>query len=152
MSNHNNRILNTNTTKTATNKCSCRDKTNCPPQGNCLQETVVYKATIKTDTTKKRTSGAQRPHSRQDATTAKRAWSTKAKQNKLSIQYWKHAKQGKTPTITWKIIKKYHPYKLCTKTDEKKSTCKRNIIWYNPPAKITEAKIEKHILNLWKLN
>ena len=116
MSNHNNRILNTDTTKTATNKCNCRDKNNCPLQGNCLQESVVYKATIKTDTTTETYIGSTETtfKTRYNNHKTSMKYESKAKQTKLSIQYWKHAKQGKTPTITWEIIKECHPYKCGT--------------------------------------
>ena len=121
MSNHNNRILNTDTTKTATNKCNCRDKTNCPLQGNCIHEAVVYKATIKTDTTKETCIGSTETtfKTRYNDHKTSMKYESKAKETKLSIQYWKHAKQGKTPTITWEILfLKYHPYKCgATKCD-----------------------------------
>ena len=31
------------------NKCNCRDKLNCPLNGNCLQKCIVHRATVKSD-------------------------------------------------------------------------------------------------------
>ncbi|CAH3135148.1 unnamed protein product [Pocillopora meandrina] len=53
--NHNKRILHSfhsphtkdNKDGTGTNKtCNCRQKNNCPLNGNCLQSSVVYQATV----------------------------------------------------------------------------------------------------------
>ena len=32
------------------NKCNCKQKEKCPLNGNCLQPTVTYEGTVKTDT------------------------------------------------------------------------------------------------------
>ena len=52
--NHNKRILNSpaHTDKTADNtidpkSCNCRQKNSCPLNGNCLQSSVIYQATVK---------------------------------------------------------------------------------------------------------
>ena len=33
-------------------KCNCRDKSNCPLNGKCLEDRLIYKATVETDNSK----------------------------------------------------------------------------------------------------
>ena len=47
ISSHNKSILKSNN-DTASKMCNCRDKSNCPLNGQCQQEAVIYKATVKT--------------------------------------------------------------------------------------------------------
>ena len=44
---HNSNVLKSHTNDM--NKCNCRDKLNCPLNGNCLQKCIVYRATVKSD-------------------------------------------------------------------------------------------------------
>ena len=39
--------------------CNCRDNTPCPLEGNCLQQNVVYKATITTNSETKEYIGSK---------------------------------------------------------------------------------------------
>ena len=48
---HNAKLLNHSETALGIKKCNCRNKGNCPLDGNCLTKEVVYKATI-TNTSK----------------------------------------------------------------------------------------------------
>ena len=41
-----------NTAPSTTKTCSCRRKTDCPKDGNCLSECLIYKASISTTTNK----------------------------------------------------------------------------------------------------
>ena len=55
ISKHNHKVLNAENREADVNdkECNCRRKLLCPLEGKCLQETVIYKATVTTDTTKK---------------------------------------------------------------------------------------------------
>ena len=44
---HNSKVLKSHTNDM--NKCNCRDKLNCPLNGNCLQKCIVYRATVESD-------------------------------------------------------------------------------------------------------
>ena len=48
---HNKKILHENNQqeKNKEKKCNCRKKEECPLKGNCLVESVIYKATLKTE-------------------------------------------------------------------------------------------------------
>ena len=55
ISKHNHKVLNDMNVDINTNdkKCSCQNKPSCPLKGECLQETVIYKATVSTNNSKK---------------------------------------------------------------------------------------------------
>ena len=45
---HNKSVLETKSEELKGKQCNCRDITTCPLQGNCLQDSVVYQADVKT--------------------------------------------------------------------------------------------------------
>ncbi|GFS25682.1 inositol hexakisphosphate and diphosphoinositol-pentakisphosphate kinase 2 [Elysia marginata] len=54
ISSHNKRIINESSNKASTTKlCNCRDKPSCPLQGKCLEQSLVYQATISETNTNK---------------------------------------------------------------------------------------------------
>ncbi|GFR76509.1 hypothetical protein ElyMa_005802200 [Elysia marginata] len=54
ISSHNKRIINESSKKVSTtNLCNCRDKPSCPLQGNSLEQSLVYQATVKETNTNK---------------------------------------------------------------------------------------------------
>lgn len=104
----NNRLLRRDEDNTATSRtCNCRNRSECPLEGKCLAENVVYKATVQTsrevkeyigstgDTFKKRFYGHSRTfRNRESAHTT------------LSKYVWEARDKGETPTISWKILHK----------------------------------------------
>ena len=48
---HNSEIMK-NPASSTTKTCNCRRKTDCPMDGNCLSECLVYKASVSTTTNK----------------------------------------------------------------------------------------------------
>ena len=48
---HNSKIMK-NTAPSTTKTCNCRRKTDCPMDGNCLSECLIYKASVSTTTNK----------------------------------------------------------------------------------------------------
>ena len=62
MKRHNHKVLNNSnkTYKVNDKKCSCQKKDLCPLKGDCLRETVVYKATVSTNSGKKTTLEVQK--------------------------------------------------------------------------------------------
>ena len=51
ISNHNRRVLKSNTTSSERKTCNCRVKNECPLLGKCLTKSLVYNAEIKTTDT-----------------------------------------------------------------------------------------------------
>ena len=46
LSNHNQKLLQNETTEENCKLCNCRTKNNCPVKGECLTKGVIYKATV----------------------------------------------------------------------------------------------------------
>ena len=87
--NHNKRILNSskpfndtanNTNTKDTKTCSCQQKNTCPLNGNCLQSSLIYQATVtcKDNSTLKCTSDLQKMTSRLDTETTPHHSNTKS--------------------------------------------------------------------------
>ena len=102
------------TNNNANKKCSCQNKKECPLDGNCLISTVVYEATLETDsgqpytyigltegTFKTRLYGHHYDfkHEKQEHST------------ELSKKVWELKRSGVGYKITWRIIDKTQPYK-----------------------------------------
>ena len=119
---HNTKLLNKTVEQTQTlanskKTCNCRIKQECPLQGNCLARTVVYKATITTQTTTKTYVGST------EATFKKRYYAHKADMNKqanrnnttLANFVWDAKDRGEEPTVTWQILKNCKSYRCGTR-------------------------------------
>ena len=55
---HNKKIEFIHSTTHSNKQCNCRDKETCPLPGNCLQKNVMYKVTVKTNSSVKQHIGA----------------------------------------------------------------------------------------------
>ena len=106
---HNARILRQlNMTTNNTKTCNCRNKGECPLEGNCLAEGVIYKATLSTSkgemdyigstgcTFKKRFSGHKYTITHQN----------QQNNTELSKYFWKQKDKGEEPKIKWRILHK----------------------------------------------
>lgn len=102
---HNHKVLNnTNRTHNANDKkCSCQKKDLCPLKGDCLQETVVYKATVSTNSGKQTYIGSteltfkdrfyghssdfRHKNNRVKTTLASHIWDCKDKQTEYNVSW-----------------------------------------------------------------
>ena len=125
IANSNKSKLATNEDTPATKNCNCEEGVICPLDGNCLESTIVYKATVKTipENSCKEYIGAT------EGTFKSRLYNhTKSFRNReysndtvLSKHIWELRKRNKNFSINWKILKKATRYKpganncdLCT--------------------------------------
>ena len=102
----------TDETKLAEN-CNCRNKSNCPLNGNCLKNCVIYKATI--------SSGNQRDLYYGSRSTAfKKRFNNHSssfrhqrleKSTELSKRVWEHKNKGRDYQIQWSVIKEAAPHR-----------------------------------------
>ena len=111
---HNSKVMTSSSTSTQTQPktCNCQKKDECPMNGNCLQEAIIYQATVKTPTDEKIYIGStERPFKQRyyghksDLTHEKKRGSTA-----LSAYYWEQKDRGLVPNVTWKILKKCRKY------------------------------------------
>ena len=119
---HNAKILSNSNKRTDTQPhtqkaCNCRTSTDCPLQGKCRTETVVYKATIKTKKDTKIYIGSTENEFKQ------RYYAHKGDMGKQTNRYkttlanhvWECKDKGDNPVVTWEILRKCNRYKCGTR-------------------------------------
>ena len=92
-------------------KCNCRKKEECPLDGECLVNEVVYQATKETyiGLTSNQFKARYRNHQMSFRHEKRR------NEIELSKHLWKLKEEGKDFTVAWKIIAKAKPYTNLTK-------------------------------------
>ena len=108
---HNRKIINNSikNNHNNTHRCSCRNPQDCPLEGNCLSNNIVYQADISTieDTSINKTYiGIASTTFKARYGNHVQSFSNYHKRNNtsLSTYYWKLKQRQLTPTIKWKII------------------------------------------------
>ena len=118
ISSHNKKILSTNTTEQQQTEkdCNCRNKTECPLEGKCLQKNVIYQATVTTNTTEETYVGlATNFKERYRNHKCSLKLQKRRNETELSKYIWKLKDEKKPYSIKWKIIKKCQKYNNITK-------------------------------------
>jgi hypothetical protein len=119
---HNARVISTHQPKQPEQEgCNCRKATDCPLQGQCLTEGLVYQATVETTTTppqvetytgltvgtfKHRFSGHKASFKHSDKQTA----------TTLSHHIWTLKKANTPHTITWRVLERGRGYNPASKS------------------------------------
>ena len=118
ISSHNSKVLNSTPNPTENRTCNCRQPQECPLNGNCLTECVVYKATVSSANNPNRiyyglTEGAFKTH----FNAHKRSFRTEScrKETELSKYIWELKDKDEAHEITWTIEKAASPYKCGTR-------------------------------------
>ena len=96
-----------------TNKktCSCRQKSDCPSNQNCLSECLVYNAVVNTSTTKNYFGTCEKSFKeRYNNHTSSFKNRSRQKSTELSNYIWELKENRKNYTIDWLIAMKAHPY------------------------------------------
>ena len=119
ISTHNAKILTPTTAPLANSKlCNCRTPSNCPLNGLCLTESIVYKATVSAATKPKMVYYGlteNRFKERYNDHTSSFRNRTYISKTKLSSYIWELKDQGIEPHIQWEIHKHAAPYICGTK-------------------------------------
>ena len=122
---HNLKIINENNaepTNTTTKTCNCRNKANCPLKGQCLTETIIYKAKLETQTGTKEYIGSTERDFKTRYNGHTQSFRTQYKSNATALSQcvWEQNLQP-NPTVNWEILQHTHTYKpgnrmcdLCT--------------------------------------
>ena len=167
ISNHNRKLMKTNTVSHSIKKCNCIDTNFCPLQGNCVQSSVVYKADVTTSTSTSTYIGLASNTFKERYNNHLSTLRYKHKENHttLSKYIWQLKSEGIQYDIKWSIIGHAPAY---NKVSKKCHLClleKTNIIMSrnsNSLNKRTEIMNkcrhrEKHLLSsvgpaVWKKN
>ena len=95
--------------------CNCKDKGNCPLDGKCLTESLVYEAQLKTNCNQKflyigLTGNSFKTRFNQHKHTFSNP--EKRTSTRLSEKVWELKDKGTPFGITWKVRKKGRPYRI----------------------------------------
>ena len=94
--------------------CNCRDRSQCPLDGRCREETLVYQATISSsnNATKHNYIGAVEGDFKQRFYNHKTTFTNTTKRNTtaLSAHYHHLTDKNEQPQIKWNILTKCRPY------------------------------------------
>ena len=141
---HNSNILRKNQSTTqdakqASKTCNCRKPEECPVQGKCMQQTVVYKASVTTKTDIKTTTktyiGSTENTFKQRYTGHKSDTQNRSKRNSTTLSHyiWDCKDNGIKPNITWEILRTCSKYKCGTRRCDLCLTEKLLILRENGP-------------------
>ena len=114
ISSHNKAVLSNfyqSQTQTNDKECNCRKKDQCPLDGKCLTQNVVYQATITTQTSSDSYVGlATNFKERYRNHTASFRHKSKRNKTELSKHIWTLNDNNKPFTIKWRVLKQCKPY------------------------------------------
>ena len=100
-------------------ECNCRKKTECPLDGKCLQENVVYQATITTDAATDAATesyiGLATNFKEQYRYQSSFRHINKRNETELSKYIWTLKDAKKPFEIKWKVLKRCRPYNNVSK-------------------------------------
>ena len=121
---HNKKLLNNNQgskdNDTPKQMCNCRDKSNCPMEGKCLEKNIIYQATVtRTDNNNNETYiGLCSTTFKQRYANHKTSIEHKHKRHstELSNYIWKLKEQNIPYVLKWKILRHSKPYSNISKT------------------------------------
>ena len=113
------KILRNNDTNNVLEGCNCQKKENCPLEGNCKIEKVVYGAAVETNDHRSEPytgltiNTFKERYTQHSASMRRREGSSSTT---LSEYFWKAKDEGKEPTVTWSILGRGGGYNPKTKS------------------------------------
>ena len=121
ISKHNKKVLATvDEGKTQEKMCNCRIKSLCPMDGQCLQQALVYKATLTSENVTKAYIGLTENTFKERFRNHKQSLQhpEKSASTQLSQHFWKLKSKGcntSIESISWEMLKKSSPYQCGTR-------------------------------------
>lgn len=109
---HNDRVLN-RVTGNETRPCNCRDKPNCPMDGQCLSKCIVYKAVVEANNTNSTYYGVCEGEFKSRYNNHTKSFRLRKYENdtELSKCIWSLKDNNTEYAIKWSIVSKAIPYK-----------------------------------------
>ena len=100
---HNSQLLKNDTEGEEKRSCNCRKKETCPVEGKCLEEGIIYEATIKSNSDEKKYIGLTQGSFKRRLYNLRTA-------TELSKHIWDLRDRQEEFEISWKIIDRAHSY------------------------------------------
>ena len=109
---HNRKLLSTLEPAQNTRNCNCRQRANCPLQGNCLVKSIIYKATVKTEGQEMFYLGCCEGEFKSRFNNHSQSFKKQAHMNdtRLSNYIWNLKQRKEVFNIVWSIAAKASPY------------------------------------------
>ena len=119
ISSHNKRILSNSKPETPANvsNCNCRNPNECPLDNHCLDECLIYEASVSSEEGKMRYLGSTEGSFKTRFTQHKASLVNESKSSStaLSLHVWDLKKRNIPHEIKWKVVSKCRPYKCETR-------------------------------------
>ena len=117
ISSHNKKLLSQTDNSKSPKTCSCRKKTECPLNNECLSRCIVYKATVKTENSTKEYIGGTEPTFKERLYNHNGSFNTRSRrcETKLSEYIWECKDKNEPYEIKWSIVSRTFPYKCGTR-------------------------------------
>ena len=97
-------------------KCNCKNKSECPLEEKCLQANVVYQATVTTETRAESYIGLATNFKERYRNHKTYFWhANRRNETELSKHVWTLKDAKKYFHIKWKVLRKCHPYNNISK-------------------------------------
>ena len=108
---HNNRLLKSSNEDKRT--CNCRKNDTCPVEGHCLEEGIIYEATVKSNTEEKKYVGLTEGTFKRRLYGHRQSFKNSSLRNatELSKYIWNVKEREEEYELTWSIIDRAPPYK-----------------------------------------
>ena len=105
---------------------------NCPLEGKCRESSIMYKATLKSDSITRHYYGCSETVFKTRFNNHKQSFVHRYKRNatELSKAIWNAKDAGTNPTIEWSIAAETSPYQ--PEQNRAISVLPRNLLFYNP--------------------
>ena len=117
ISSHNKKLLSQADNSNSPKTCSCRKKTECPLNNECLSRCIIYKATVKTENSTKEYIGGTEPTFKERLYNHNGSFNTRSRrcETKLSEYIWECKDKNEPYEIKWSIVSRTSPYKCGTR-------------------------------------
>lgn len=114
---HNNKVLREAPPKRATGKmCNCRQKSQCPLDGACLEKSIIYKAVVSTEQNEKEYIGLTATDFKARFTAHQHSFRHRKHQHStaLSRHIWALKDSNTAHKIKWSVLRRAAAYNSCT--------------------------------------
>ena len=115
INNHNRKVLNKEkrSTNKTTKNCNCKVKASCPLKGNCIQETVIYKATVSANSEEKTYIGSTEGLFKQRYYNHKSDFTNEANKynTALATYIWECKNNNIETSVSWEILRHCNKYR-----------------------------------------